>query len=360
MFFGAKVWYNTIMDEIAFFRQARTAGAGGLPGGAYLLYGDEPYSRAAAIRAVCDTLNGAAREMNLTVFTAPAAADVRNACESLPFFDERRVVIVREADADTCAALAAYVKDTPDTTVLLIEANGKPRADSPLWKALHALERTVEFARFDPIRAEKFLQKRADEGGYPLERAAARRMVEWIGCDLSALANALAAVSGYVGAGNAVTLAAVEKCVTPSSEYAVFVMLDSLVAGDREAALRQLYGMLADGADTPVRLASFFEGRFRQMLLAKQMLLNGAGEQEIVKAIGGSPYAAKKTIQNAKRCALPQLAAAVEAFATALYRQTQGEGRDDMLLLTAVYDFLTYSEREKSAPPKRRENGGNT
>ena len=350
MYSGRKVWYNAGMDENAFFKAARA----GLPGGAYLLCGDEPYSRAAAVRLVCDSLGDAARDMNLSAFTAPAAADVINACESLPFFDERRVVTVREADKDALSALAAYAENVPPTTVLLILHDGKPRADSPLYKALSKAGegeggRVIEFTRADPARAQAFLEKRAKENGFALERAAARQLVQWVGVDLAGLETALLRVSGYVGAGNPVTLSAVEACVPPSTEYAIFAMLDSLIAGNRKAALSQLSGMLSDGTDDPNRLASFFEGRFRLMLLAKRMLQNGAAEAEIVREIGGSPFAAKRTVANAKKCTLPQLSAAVTAFADVLGAQRRGEADSEYALLAAVFGFLTFGGADAGA-----------
>ena len=85
-------------------------------GGAYYFCGEDPYSLNKGIRAVLDRTNPELRDMNTQVLRSPAPNDVQNAAETLPFFDERRVVVVTEFDADTANALEPYALTTPETT----------------------------------------------------------------------------------------------------------------------------------------------------------------------------------------------------------------------------------------------------
>ncbi len=320
------------MDGIAFIKQI----AEGSIGGAYCLCGQEPYVRERAVKKVLSLLNADLKDMNAQVLTNPAASDVINACETLPLFDLRRVVIVRELAADAATALADYAPNVPDTAVLLIEVRGAPNTASALYKALNKEDRVVLCEPFTADRAADFLLKRAREAGGTIDRNAARMLIERLGTDLSQLENALNRLMGFVGQGSTVDIAAVETCVDPPVDASVFRILDALVAGNKRAAISELTALVQSGADTSMRLAAFFFGRVRQMLTARRLLDEKRGEQEIVRALGGSAYAAKKTVQNARKCTAKQLANALEALRDVDYCQKQGVMKDDDALLMAL------------------------
>lgn len=329
------------MDELRFFeaiRQSATADPPALSG-AYLLHGEEEYSKEQAVRQALALAADATRTLNTQRLNAPTCAAVQAACEALPFFDRLRVVVVQNLDADAEKCLAAYVPGVPDTTLLLLVQRGNARAASELYKALGKLERVVEFARYDEGRAAAFLKKRAASRGIALPPATAHRLIDMVGTDLAALENALFRVADYVGEGQPVTEAALAACVTPSTEYRVFDLLSRLLAGNRRQGLAMLQGMLNSG-ESALGLASFLEGRVKQMLAARLMLAAGMAEPAVVKALGGNAYAAKKTIQAARRCKEDWLRHAVQAFAGVDAQLKRGLLRDNDALLLAILEVF--------------------
>lgn len=324
------------MEVKEFFAQI----ASGSLSGAYYLFGTEPYGRQQAVRRAIASIDETMRDLNVSVLKGAPADEIINAADSLPLFSDRRLVIVREIDADTANRLARYVEHVSETTILLIDFAGTPDKRSALYQTLKGHNRTVEFMMYEPEQATGFVEKRARENGIPIEHAAAKRIVEWVGCDLAALENTLLRVSGYVGAGQPVTLGAVETCVLPSAEYSVFVALDALIAGNRKTALTLITGMLRDGQNHPRALAAFFEGRLKQMVLARRLIDRNVSEQTILKAIGGNPYAAKMTVKNAKKCTLDQLVGALNAFGGIEFSETQGEMRSEDGLFLAVMKYF--------------------
>ncbi len=329
--------YNGGMDEMRFFEAVRQSAAQEAMAlsGAYLLHGEEEYSKEQAVRQAAALPAEAARALNVQRLDAPAAADVQAACETLPFFDRCRVVVVRDLPAPEEAALAAYAPAVPETALLLVVQRGAAAKTSPLFKAL-APERAVEFPRCDEARAAAFLKKRAASRGVSLPPAAARRLIAMVGTDLAALESALFLTADYVGPGGAVTEEALARCVTPDVEYRVFDLLALLLAGDRRRGYAMLHGMLQSG-ESALGLASFLEGRVRQMLSARQLLASGMTEAAAARALGGSPYAAKKTVQAARRADDAWLRRAVQAFAGVDAQVKQGLLRERDALLLAVY-----------------------
>jgi DNA polymerase-3 subunit delta len=323
------------MDGLTFL--SRLAGGMRLAG-AYYFYGDDPYSLDKGVRAVIGVTNPELRDMNAQTLKAPAPADVQNAAETLPFFDETRVVIVTEFDADTANALCDYALNVPDTTVLVFVRDGKAPAANPLFKALEKSERAVSFDPLTPQQATAFLQKRARENGIPLDSAAARLLVQYLGADLGALENTLLMLGAYVGYGNPVTNKAVEACVNPSSEYKVFSIMDQLWAGNKRAGMAELTGLVKNPAESALGLATLFERNIRVVVNAKQMLLCGKPEAQVAGALGVAPFIAKKAIRNAKKRSLGELDAALTAFASVEWQQKQGLAKAEDALILACYE----------------------
>jgi len=303
--------------------------------GAYLLHGEEEYSKEQAIRQAGLLPDEAARSLNTQKLTRPSIAEIRDASEALPFFDRCRVVTVYELPSDQEAALAEYVKEVPDSTILLIVQRGEAKKTSALYKTLEKADRVIDFARCDEARATAFLKKRATERGVAITPIVAHRIIEMVGLDMASLESALYRVSDYVGAGKAITEDALKACITPNTEYRVFDMLSKLMAGNTRDGYRMLQGMLQSG-ESALGLASFLEGRLKLMLSAKRMVEAGMNEPTIVKALGGNPYAAKKSLQEARKCSTAWLCAAVKAFADVDAMLKQGRMREKDSLMLAV------------------------
>ena len=330
-----------------FFELIRQSAAAETPAlsGAYLLHGEEEYSKEQAMRQALGLVGEAARALNTQRLSNPACADVQAACETLPFFDRCRVVIVQELSPAEEEALAAYAPTVPPTTILLFLQRGAAKKTSPLYKAMDRLDRVIEFPRCDVPRATAFLKKRASTRGVALSPIVCHRLIEMVGLDMAALESALYRVADYVGAGQPVTEAALSACITPSTEYRVFDLLSRLLAGNRREGLRMLQGMLQSG-ESALGLASFLAGQLKLMLAAKRMLSAGMTEAAAAKALGlKNPYAAKKTVQEAKKCAENWLCRAVCAFAQVDAQVKQGLMRDTDALFLAVLEVFRPAER---------------
>ena len=325
------------MDGMTFLKNLAD---GATLGGAYYFCGEDAYSLDKGVRAVVGRTNPDLRDMNVQRLRSPAPADVINAAETLPFFDETRVVAVLEFDADAANALAEYALKTPETTVLLFMRGGKAPAGNPLYKALDKAGRAVSFDPLTTSQAEAFLQKRGRENGVPLDRDAGRLLVQFLGTDLGALENTLLRLGAYVGFGNRVTYETVKTCVNPSSEYKVFAIMDKLWAGNKREGLAELAGLVDDPSESAIGLATLFERNLRAVVNAKQLLLGGKTEAQIVSALGVAPFIAKKAIRNAKKRSLRQLTASMEAFGSVEWRQKQGEAKaEEALVLACAQNF---------------------
>lgn len=329
-----RICYTTIMEEIAFFKAIQTRAVAG----AYYLHGQEEYSKAHAIRQCNTLLSEGMAELNRQTLQNPTAADVMQACETLPMFDERRIVTVKELSSDDAEKLIPYLDKVPESTLLLIVKRGEDAKKSAFFKTMAQLDRVVTFEAYSEERAMAFIEKRAKLVGASVGRVAARKLVTMVGTDLSELENAVNMASAYVNYGE-ITAAALETCVTPDAEYNAFQMVDLLVAGKKKQAITMLLSRLQDG-ESAMSIAAFLEGRLKLILRAKQYVAAGQSDQRAAASLGGSPYAAKLAVQNAKRCSMSQLEKAVLSLADVDLLQRQGKRKDvDSLLLAVLGSF---------------------
>ncbi len=325
------------MEGLAFVRSILD---GASVGGAYYLCGEDAYSLNKGVQAVVSRTDPGMREMNTTFLKTPAPAQVLEAAETLPFFDELRVVVVQEFDADTANALEEYARTVPKTTALLFVRPGKPPKANPLYKAIDALERAVSFDPLEPNQAQAFLQKRAQENGIPLDDMAAVRLVQYLGSDLGALENTLLQLGAYVGFGNRVTAKAVDACVRPSSEYKVYEIMDALWTGNKRGGLRILATLLNDPSESAIGLATLCERNVRGVLNAKQLAAQGKNEAQIAKILGIKAYPAKKAVASAKKRSYEQLLNMLDDFIAVEWKQKQGLAKaEDSLMLACQQNF---------------------
>lgn len=325
------------MDGMTFMKSLL---GGGPLGGAYYFCGEDPYSLNKGVRAVVERTNPDLRDMNTTTLRTPSPAEIQAAAETMPFFDDLRVVVVREFDADTANALEGYVKSIPESTALVFVRPGKPPLANPLYKAIAALDHAVSFDPLSNTQLNQFLQKRAKENGILLDESAANRMIDYLGADLASLENTLLQLGAYVSLGNRVTTKAVEVCVRPPSEVQVFSIMDKLWAGNKRDGMRDLVQLLNDPAESAMGLATLFSRNVRTVLSVKQLQLRGKNEAQAAQLLGMKPYPVQKAAASAKKKSYAQLVKMLDAFAAIEWNQKQGLAKaEDSLILACQENF---------------------
>ncbi len=308
------------MDAKAFFKEIKNT-----PRNAYYMHGEEEFLKDRALeelKALCgDPALGVAELAN------PGAQELIEACETLPFFCERRLVVVREQKAaeKDAKAIAAYLPKIPQTTILVFFERGSADKRKALFKAFSTAGADVDFAPLSEEDAARFVVKTAARRGCSIEPRETRLLVAMAGTSLMELNNELSKCCDYVG-GGAITADVINALVRRNAETNVFHMLDAMLAGRAGDGIKQLDDMLRQGEE-PLRLIAFLAGRFRAMLAGRRALDAGLSRQKAVAAVGGSPFAAGKALDAAKHFTAEQLLSALKRFAAAdadikLSRQT--------------------------------------
>lgn len=325
--------------------------------GAYLFCGAEELTKQEAVARVKTLLDPAFLDVNLHTLKTPTATELLTACGQMPFFDALHVVQV--SDWDDAALFDEFLrrvpdhekkdkkkeKETPpelqqlllqDDVVVLFLRRGEAK-QTPFFQAFAAVDHVICFEALDEARAQKFCMREAALSNVFLDDRTARTLIGMVGTDAYRLRNELSKSCDYVGAGGTITDAVLKIVVTPNAEYNAFQMLDALLAGNQKRAVRMLEQAQIDNKESPMRVASFLEGRLKNILIAREMLDAKQPQKDIVARIGGSPYAAKNAIKSAQSYTAAQLREWLAAFAAINYQIKSGAYSETDALTMALF-----------------------
>ncbi len=281
---------------MTFFKSIKT----GSLKGAYALHGEEEFVKESALKSLTSSLDEATRDLNLQVLEKAEADDIISACETLPFFGERRIVVCKTLPADSDARkLTSYLPGIPDYTLLIFFIRGKANEKLGIVKALKAENRLVDFAPFRDYEAAKWVYQQGKRLNVTITEAAAKHIVSLAGTDIATLNNELTKAADYVGRGNELTREAISACVTRSLEVRIFDMQDYLLSGKAQDGIRAYRQMLSDGEST-FGIAGFMEKCFRSMLTARTYIDQGLNRERVLR-LTGDKYPQKKAYEAALR-----------------------------------------------------------
>ena len=168
-------------------------------------------------------------------------SDVLDALRTVPFLTDRRIIVVRDADAfigRSRQALEAYAARPCETGVLILVVSSL-RSQGKFEKRVAEIGRVIDCT---PRKRDLPAQVRsaAKRRGKDIDRQAAAALVEWIGPDLLALGNELDKLASYTGDRERITLDDLTAVVRPKEDAEDFALSNAITAGDIPAALRAL------------------------------------------------------------------------------------------------------------------------
>lgn len=228
--------------------------------------------------------------------------DVAAALAALTFAAGTRYLLVDGVQgwrAGQLEPLESALAGMPPATVLVLVARGKP--PSRLAKAVEgAGGEAREYGAPKPWELPKWVAARAREEGLGLDGEAAKALVAVVGPHQQRLAREIEklAIAAHpetrLGADEVARLAAGD--VSPR----VYDLADALVAGDVAATL-SLAEELRLAEDSPGRLVFPIVRRLREVHRAAELLDAGVPEQKAAAALAMRPWAAKRTVGQARK-----------------------------------------------------------
>src|SRR3954468_15419431 len=286
---------------------------------AYLISGDDDAkidAWRARVRRRAEEENGPGGLESFDATSDPPEA-IATALTTLTFATGDRYLLADNVEAWKAGDLDQLEREVaaiPEGTVLVLIARGKPPAQR-LAKAIEKAGGELrEYSAPKPWQMPKWVAERAREEGLNLDQEAAKALVTVVGPRQQRLTREIERLAILAHPRTQLSADEVGRLAAGEAAQQVYDLADALVAGDVAASLG-LAEQLTAGGDPPSKLAWPVVRRLRDVHRASELLDAGVPEAKVAGAMKMPPWAAKRTVAQAKKADREALARALCAFA---------------------------------------------
>lgn len=328
----------------------------------YIFYGRDTFSLRRALAKLKASLDADGMlESNTSLLDGRQISpeELMAVCDTVPFLAAQRLVIVEgllsrfeasgrggrrrdksapgEEGLGPWRTLPEYVERLPSTTTLvLVDEDISPA--NPLLAALKPRAEAQHFPPLHPREVPAWIQRRAGQIGLALTPRAVTLLTSLVGNDLWLLASEMDKLAAYAN-GQRLDEAEVRALVGAAREVSIFALVDAIVEGRPQQALRLLRQAIAQGAD-PAYVFALVVRQYRNLALARELLDQGARSADIGERLGlRAAFALEKLLDQAERYDMPRLTAAYRRLLAADVAVKRGIYSDELALELLLQDL---------------------
>lgn len=259
--------------------------------GFYLLTGEEDY----LVDLFLQKVRSRYEDINISIFNEKTSVqDVIGACDTMPLFEQSRLVIVKES-VDDEPRLADYLERISPFTCLIYVKRDVDRR-TYFYKAAKKHGTVYEFNKLKFYELERWLVDYAREKGIKLEERAAS-YISQMALNLRDGVNCINALISYVYPGREISLQDVKDFYGKFVDDNIFNFIDEVQQGNGKA-IENLNDLMTQGV-SPLYILSMLEWQYR--LLIKARVLLSQGISDIYEKLGVHRYTAEKAVNIARK-----------------------------------------------------------
>lgn len=302
---------------------------------AYSLYGDDSFLYENSVELIEKKLFGdiIRNNLNKQVFSTENIdiTSFINSLNTLPFFAEKKLIILKEYDAkknnELYSQLTNYLKNPCDSTVLVVHR----LFESENLNLKQNIE-VVDCNRLDKVFLNAFIKQKLIKQNATITDEAIALLIDYTNGYLSKINLELDKLIPY--SNNNITKQDVEQIVNKDLEYSIFELTDSLANGNFYKA-QQIKHSLLSNKKTSGSVLGLVQNFFRRMFLAT--ITNGSN-LEIANQLKVKEFAVTKSKQLGKKFGAKNLKIIMDLCAELDYKtktsQITVENATELLILT--------------------------
>lgn len=305
---------------------------------AYLLYGPEHYLRDMYLKKLLEALVSEGDEINFARFSGKGVEEsaVISQAETLPFFSERRVILVEDSGffKNKADAITDYLAELPEYLVLVFseeEVDKRTRSYKALRKAGYAAEFSVQSEE----SLSRWVLTKMKGAGKKITPADMHRFLDAAGTDMANIDNELEKLLAYCGDREVITAEDIAAICAPQMTNQIFEMVRAVADHRRQEALDLYYDLLAL-KEKPMRILYLISRQYNQLLLMGTMSRAGLPQGEIASRAGVPPFVVKKSMGLLRQYSEEQLRQILEELAGAEERVKTGRLDERMSVELAI------------------------
>lgn len=268
----------------------------------YLLFGEEAYLKKQYKDKLKNAMVSPDDNMNYAYYEGKGIPvnEVIDLAETLPFFAERRLIILEDTGFFKSASteLADYLKEMPETTAMIfVETEVDKRGK--LYKAVQAKGRAVELGRQDENTLIRWVASNVRQEKKNISENTVRFFLAKVGTDMENIQKELEKLFCYTMEKDCITTEDVEAICTTQITNQIFDMVNAVAEKKQRKAL-EFYNDLLALKEPPMKILVLLTRQFKQLLEVKTMDRQGYGRKEIADKAGINPFVVGKYQVQAK------------------------------------------------------------
>ena len=245
--------------------------------------------------------------------------DIENACETLPFFGDKKVVVVYRSNflkekpdkdgAKTYTEILKYIKDLPSHTVLIMYYLFNDKRDTPKKnKKLTTLDKYVKVVHCDKLKKDRYYKKVDDlfkEKGRTIGKIQLRYFADKVQNNFDIIKREIDKLDCYA-LGREITKEDIDKLIQNKSEDDIFDLVEYISIRKVEKALDLLDELLFK-ADQHMLIISSIGNHFRRLHEIKVYLSQGKKLDFFMSKYRLPQFVCEKLMNQAAKFTVKQL-----------------------------------------------------
>ncbi len=293
----------------------------------YILSGQDDFSLNQSLEEIKRNIGApAVLAVNTTTLDGQQVTldQLRSVCETVPFFAERRLVIIkgllerfepndrtsrrqkttRTEKQGEYKLFGSCITRIPDSTVLVL-IDGRITNNNPLFRELADKAVVKSFPLLRDAKLRQWVQRQVKEAGGSISPQAVDLLTKLVGSNLWIMTSEIDKLILFAS-GRRIEEEDVKALVSVQPTN-VFAMVDAIVEFKAELAEQLLEQLLQRGA-APAYLLVMLSRQIRMIVRARELRNQEKPQTEIQNKLGlTSEFALSKTLEQASRYSLPRL-----------------------------------------------------
>lgn len=280
----------------------------------YLLYGEEAYLKRSYKNRLKEALIRPDDTMNFHYFEGKNAnpKEIIDLAETMPFFADYRLIIVENSGffKNACEELASYVKEIPETCVLLFVENEVDRRGK-FFKAVKASGYPAEMSRQTEKRLITWILSILKKEGKKITEANMQLFLTKIGTDMETIAKELEKLICYTYQREIITTEDIEAVCCEQTTGKIFDMMTAISEKRQKQALTLYYDLLLL-REPPMRILFLLARQFNLLMQVKELAAAHCDNATISKRTGLQSFLVGKYLAQARHFSVSTLRKAVK------------------------------------------------
>lgn len=245
--------------------------------------------------------------------------DILNACETMPFMSEKKVVLVYRANflkdkTDSSSTkmyntIKDYLKDVPPHTLLVMYyVFGDKRETAKKNKKLMALDKITTIVQFDKLKRDRYYKKIEDifiESGARIGKIEVRYFAEKVQNNFDIIKREVDKLVNYAN-GRDIKKEDIDKLLPSKSEEDIFDLVDLISQRKIERAIDIMDDLLFK-ADQHMLIITSIELQFKKLYGIKVGLSQGKRVEDFMSELRVPAFVCEKLINLSSKFSIRQL-----------------------------------------------------